>query len=498
MHRVEANQRPAEVHVVASGDRHDLDHRVAEQLAGLGQPATRRPHERLAAIRVALLDPRDDRGLQQQLGHDARGDAPEQVGRDRDQHRRGEDEQLLAADVRDVLPDLRGAQLVAGVEHDRAQGAHGHQVDHGSGPAAGRRSGSRRCRSWPTGSAPPPRMQAVLLTPPGMIVSPPAMLEHMFETPIALSVRVRVRLAAERVDLVDGRDRRQRLDAVDQGQGQDRREQRPPQRVVGEQPPEVGHDDAVLERLRRGSGSGDRRSGPGATRASARTPPRSPAAARPSSQRALNDASTKISARQKIPTRKTFGSIAMNCDGASRTIPQNSCASKWLPGLPKISGSCLAMIKSPIDAEHPLDHRGREDRGEAGQLEPGQDDLHQARQADGAQQERIADSRSPRPSSSIAAKSAGASPAAGPLIVTYDPPRNGSTSPAMIAEISPQIGGAPDATAMPSENGSETSETTSPAEQVVSPVLQPGQAVRGLLRGQGGTDLHGSPSFRRR
>ena len=33
----------------------------------------------------------------------------------------------------------------------------------------------------------------------------------------------------------------------------------------------------------------------------------------------------------------------------------------------------------------------------------------------------------------------------------------------MIAEIRPQIGGAPDATAMPSENGSEISETTSPA-----------------------------------
>ena len=32
-------------------------------------------------------------------------------------------------------------------------------------------------------------MQAVLFTPPGMIVSPPTMLENMFEKPIALSVR---------------------------------------------------------------------------------------------------------------------------------------------------------------------------------------------------------------------------------------------------------------------------------------------------------------------
>ena len=35
---------------------------------------------------------------------------------------------------------------------------------------------------------PPPMMQVVLLTPPGMIVSPPARLEHMFEMPIARSV----------------------------------------------------------------------------------------------------------------------------------------------------------------------------------------------------------------------------------------------------------------------------------------------------------------------
>ena len=33
----------------------------------------------------------------------------------------------------------------------------------------------------------------------------------------------------------------------------------------------------------------------------------------------------------------------------------------------------------------------------------------------------------------------------------------------MIAEINPQIGRRPDATAIPRENGTETSETTSPA-----------------------------------
>ena len=43
----------------------------------------------------------------------------------------------------------------------------------------------------------------------------------------------------------------------------------------------------------------------------------------------------------------------MNRDGVSRTMPQNSCASNLLPGLPRISGSCLAMIKSPIEASIP-------------------------------------------------------------------------------------------------------------------------------------------------
>ena len=60
------------------------------------------------------------------------------------------------------------------------------------------------------------------------------------------------------------------------------------------------------------------------------------------------------------------------------------------------------------------------------------------------------------------ANNGGARPAAGPLIVTYDPPRNGSTKPAMIAEMIPHIGGAPEVMAIPIENGSEIIDTMNP------------------------------------
>ncbi len=43
----------------------------------------------------------------------------------------------------------------------------------------------------------------------------------------------------------------------------------------------------------------------------------------------------------------------------------------------------------------------------------------------------------------------------------------------MIAEISPQIGGAPEATAIPRENGSEISETTSPATRSCRQCFRP-------------------------
>src|SRR5436305_11413651 len=65
-------------------------------------------------------------------------------------------------------------------------------------------------------------------------------------------------------------------------------------------------------------------------------------------------------------------------------------------------------------------------------------------------------------------------------MVTYDPPRNGRTSPAMIAEISPETGGAPDATAIPSEKGSEINETINPETMSCRQCFNPSTPLRGL------------------
>src|SRR5262245_44597108 len=74
----------------------------------------------------------------------------------------------------------------------------------------------------------------------------------------------------------------------------------------------------------------------------------------------------------------------------------------------------------------------------------------------------------------------GARPAAGPLIVTYEPPRKGRTKPAIMAEVMPVMGGAPEATAMPSENGSEISETTRPARISWRQCLSPARPFWGF------------------
>ena len=47
-------------------------------------------------------------------------------------------------------------------------------------------------------------------------------------------------------------------------------------------------------------------------------------------------------------------------------------------------------------------------------------------------------------------------------MVTYEPPRNGSTKPAMIADVIPHTAGAPEVMAMPIENGSEIIATMKP------------------------------------
>src|SRR5208337_4823324 len=86
----------------------------------------------------------------------------------------------------------------------------------------------------------------------------------------------------------------------------------------------------------------------------------------------------------------------------------------------------------------------------------------------------------PSPSWVIAIKRAGASPAAGPLMVTNDPPRNGKRSPAMIDEIKPAIGGAPEATAMPNDRGSDVSETISPATMSYRQCFSPARPLLGF------------------
>lgn len=51
------------------------------------------------------------------------------------------------------------------------------------------------------------------------------------------------------------------------------------------------------------------------------------------------------------------------------------------------------------------------------------------------------------------------SPAAGPLIAKWLPLKGVATIAPIIADISPEIGGAPDATAIPSPKGKATNET---------------------------------------
>ncbi len=192
----------------------------------------------------------------------------------------------------------------------------------------------------------------MLLTPPGMMVSPPAKLEHRFEMPIAWSV-------------LFGSDLRRNgsilsMAAIVASDSTPSISVRVRTVVASAHhsvwslniPWKFGH---TMPCLNGWSGIWIKRSP-----LRPRNQPRiSPTAAANTcggttfSQRALNDASTKISARLKIPRKKTLGSIFRNCDGASNTMPQNSCASNLLCGLPKISGSCLAMISSPIDASIP-------------------------------------------------------------------------------------------------------------------------------------------------
>ena len=99
-------------------------------------------------------------------------------------------------------------------------------------------------------------------------------------------------------------------------------------------------------------------------------------------------------------------------------MPQNSCDLNSLCGLPKISGSCLTMINSPIAASIPS-------TTEAGKIALKRASFNLARMICTMPVRQMATSKSgyptalsPCPSRIIAASRAGASPAAGPLIVT--------------------------------------------------------------------------------
>ena len=81
-------------------------------------------------------------------------------------------------------------------------------------------------------------------------------------------------------------------------------------------------------------------------------------------------------------------------------------------------GNCLAMINRPIEASIPSTTAVGNNAAEAGRFEVAQHDLHGPRHANHAQQQRIAVLKIAAPNRAIDASRAGASPAAGPLIVT--------------------------------------------------------------------------------
>ena len=79
---VEADQGTAEDEVIRVANRAPLHDRIAEELARLHQPSPGGQAEGLVSVGTAADDLGLDDGLEDQLRHDPRGDAPEQVGRD--------------------------------------------------------------------------------------------------------------------------------------------------------------------------------------------------------------------------------------------------------------------------------------------------------------------------------------------------------------------------------------------------------------------------------
>ena len=131
-------------------------------------------------------------------------------------------------------------------------------------------------------------------------------------------------------------------------------------------------------------------------------------------------------------------------------------------------------------AQHALDYGRGKHRAQAGEFESRQDELNAACKADRNKQQRVSLGQVAVAQTVIDASKIGARPAAGPLTVTKEPPKNGKMNPAMIAEIMPVIGGAPEATAIPSENGSEINETTIPARMSCRQCFRPAMPFCGF------------------
>ena len=85
------------------------------------------------------------------------------------------------------------------------------------------------------------------------------------------------------------------------------------------------------------------------------------------------------------------------------------------------------------------------------------------------------------PSEVICASTTAASPAAGPLTLTWEPLRMPTTMPPMTPEIRPERSGAPEASAIPRQSGSATRNTTRPATMSRAKSLPEGWAGRAAV-----------------
>ena len=182
MEEVEAHQGALKVQVIRSIGILAAAYRIAYQVNRAREQS--RVARRLPANRAEIVP--QTRG--EFHGHTS-GDAQQQIGRDGDEHGGGEDGKLLLADFGHVQPHLGLAQLVANKHQDRGQDTGRHRIDQIATKNEECQQEAGIVEVGPDRVRPPPRILAVLLTMPGMMVRPPNMLEATFETPMANRVR---------------------------------------------------------------------------------------------------------------------------------------------------------------------------------------------------------------------------------------------------------------------------------------------------------------------